>query len=121
MAIGATLFGPAAQAADSPKTGKLLHVVNFKFKSSASQDQIDALVKAFAALPKKIKEMKEFEWGTNVSPEKHDKGFTHCFITTFQSAEDRDSYLVHPAHKEFGKLVGPIVEDVFVIDFWAQE
>jgi Stress responsive A/B Barrel Domain len=40
---------------------------------------------------------------------------------TFKTAEDRDAYLVHPAHKEFVKLVGPIVDDVFVIDFWAEK
>jgi hypothetical protein len=27
----------------------------------------------------------------------------------------------HPAHKEFGKLVGPVLDDVFVLDFWAKD
>ena len=29
--------------------------------------------------------------------------------------------LVHPDHKKFGGIVGPVLGDVFVIDFWAQE
>jgi hypothetical protein len=39
---------------------------------------------------------------------------------TFKTAADRDAYLVHPDHKAFGSLVGPVLADVFVIDFWAQ-
>lgn len=109
-----------AQKKDAPRTGRLQHVVSFKFKESATPGQIQELVKAFGELPGKVKEIKSFEWGTNVSPEKHDKGFTHCFIVTFQTEKDRDVYLVHPAHKEFVKLVGPIVADVFVVDFWSQ-
>jgi hypothetical protein len=58
--------------------------------------------------------------GINVSPEGLDKGFTHCFILTFKSEKDRDAYLVHPDHKAFGGLVGPVLDDVFVIDFWAR-
>jgi len=28
---------------------------------------------------------------------------------------------VHPDHKAFGKVLGPVMEDVFVIDFRAKE
>lgn len=112
----------AAFAADKPpKAKKLLHVVSFKFKADAKKEQIDAVVAAFRDLKKKIPTIKEFSWGTNVSPEKHDKGFTHGFVLGFKTAKDRDAYLVHPDHQAFGKLVGPILADVFVIDYWAQE
>jgi hypothetical protein len=60
------------------------------------------------------------EWGTNVSKEQRDKGFTHCFILAFKSEKDRDTYIEHPAHKAFGKLLGPVLDDVFVIEFWAK-
>ena len=55
------------------------------------------------------------------SKEKHDKGFTHCFIVTFKSENDRDTYIAHPDHKAFAKTLGPVLEDVFVIDFWAKD
>lgn len=100
---------------------KLQHVVSFKFKSTATADDINKVVQAFAALQKQIPLIKSFEWGTNVSPEKKDKGFTHCFILSFKSDKDRDAYLVHPDHKAFGKLVGPLLDDVFVFDFWAKK
>lgn len=100
---------------------KLQHVVSFKFKSTASAADIKKVETAFAGLKKTIPLIKALEWGTNVSPEKLDKGFTHCWILTFESAKDRDAYLIHPEHKEFGKLVGPLLEDVFVIDFVAKK
>lgn len=102
-------------------TGKLRHVVAFKFKEGTTKEQIKQVEDAFRDLKKKIKEIKAYEWGTNVSPEKHDKGFTHGFVLTFDSAKDRDTYLEHPDHKAFGKIVGPVLGDVFVIDFWAKE
>lgn len=107
--------------AQETKKGKLLHVVSFKFKETASKEQIKQVEDAFRDLKKKIKEIKDYKWGTNVSPEKHDKGFTHGFILTFDSDKDRDAYLVHPDHKAFGKMLGPVLGDVFVIDFWTQE
>jgi hypothetical protein len=110
----------AEPAQRTPRTGRLQHVVAFKFKEDATRTQIEAVEKAFADLPKKIKAIQHYEWGTNVSPESHDKGFTHGFILTFKTAADRDAYLVHPDHKAFGGLVGSILADVFVIDFWAE-
>ena len=121
------LAGVTASAAEGAKgekpakAGDLMHVVSFKFKATAKPEQIDAVVEAFRALKKKIPQIKSFSWGTNVSPEKHDKGFTHGFVLTFKTAKDRDEYLVHPDHQAFGKLVGPVLEDVFVIDYWAQK
>jgi hypothetical protein len=110
----------AAEAAGK-KGNKLRHVVAFKFKDTAAKEDIKKVETAFRDLKRKIKEIQDYEWGTNNSPEKHNKGTTHGFILTFKSEKDRDTYLEHPEHKEFGKLVGPLLADVFVIDFWAQE
>jgi hypothetical protein len=100
---------------------KIQHVVSFKFKSTASQQDIDKVVTAFAGLKKKISQIKSLEWGTNISPQKLNKGFTHCWILSFNSEKDRDAYLVHPDHKEFGNLVGGLLDDVFVVDFVVQK
>jgi heme-degrading monooxygenase HmoA len=109
-------------AAEKPsKKTRLQHVVAFKFKEGTTKEQINQVEDAFRDLKKKIKEIEGYEWGTNISPEKHDKGFTHGFIVTFKSEKDRDIYLEHPDHKAFGKIVGPVLGDVFVIDFWAQD
>jgi hypothetical protein len=100
---------------------KLQHVVCFKFKTAASPEEIKKVEQAFAQLKEKIPQIVSLEWGTNVSKEKRDKGFTHCFVLTFKSEKDRDAYIVDPAHKAFGGIVGPVLDDVFVIDFWAKK
>ena len=91
----------------------------FKFKEDATKEQIAKVVKTFEDLKKKkkIAEIENFEWGTNNSPEGLNKGFTHCFILTFANEKARDAYLPHPDHKAFGKVLKPILDDVFVIDF----
>ncbi len=98
----------------------LYHVVSFKFKESATKDQITEVENAFVALKTKIPEVASLHWGTNVSPENRNKGFTHCFVVTFKNEKDRDTYLVHPDHKAFVALVGPVLDDVMVIDFLAK-
>lgn len=119
LAAAFALAGIAAET--SSKTGKLRHVVALKFKAGTDADQIKKVEEAFRDLKNKIPGVAELEWGTNMSPEKHDKGFTHCFILTFKTEKDRDAYLPHPEHKKFGKVLGPVLEDVFVIDFWAKD
>lgn len=103
-----------------PMKTTLQHVVLFKFKPEATPEKVAEIVAAFEALPSKIKEIKDFKWGTNNSPEKLDKGLTHAFILTFDSEKDRDTYLPHPAHKAFGSVVGPWLADVTVVDFTNQ-
>lgn len=108
--------------AKSGKDDKVLrHVVIFKFKDSSTPEQIKAVEQAFSALPAKINTIIDYEWGTNVSPENHAQGYTHCFLVTFKDAAGRDYYLPHPAHKEFGKVLGPHLDKVLVIDFFANK
>jgi len=100
---------------------KLRHVVAFKFKDSTSPAEVRRVEEAFAALKGKISQIEAFEWGMNNSPEGLNKGCTHGFILTFGSEKDRDAYLIHPDHQEFGKIVKPVLADVFVVDFWTKE
>jgi hypothetical protein len=87
---------------------KLQHVVCFKFKSTATSLDLKQVEEAFRALKGKIPQIVALEWGTNVSKEKKDKGFTHCFILSFKSEKALGAYIVHPEHKAFGKIVGPL-------------
>jgi hypothetical protein len=127
--IGACLAVVAAyfaythlQTVNAAKQERVLrHLVMFKFKDSVTPAQIKEAEEAFCALPGKIPVIHSFEWGTNNSPEKLDQGYTHCFQLTFLSEEDRSFYLPHPAHKEFGKLLGPYVDKICVFDYWATE
>ncbi|NOX53871.1 MAG: Dabb family protein [Planctomycetes bacterium] len=98
----------------------LRHVVLFQFKEGTSQADIDRIVKGFGELPKKVETIIDFEWGTDVSVEGKSEGFTHAFVVTFRDAKGRDTYLPHPAHQEFVKLVRPHLKKVLVLDFYTQ-
>ena len=119
MAIIAFGFAPQTMEAKEKKNRVLRHVVCFKFKDTAKASEVNAVVKAFAALETKIPVIKDFEMGTNNSPESLDKGFTHCFVVTFADEQGRKEYLPHPEHKKFVELLKPILDDVFVIDYWV--
>ena len=120
--LGAVVRAADTEPRQAPETKKTLnHVVCIKFKDSATPEQIKAVEEAFRALKGQVPGINSLEWGTNVSLENRNKGFTHCFILSFGNEKDRDSYLTHPAHKDFGKVLGPVMADVFVIDFWVQE
>lgn len=98
----------------------LRHVVLFAFKDSATADQVDAIVAGFGQLSSAIPGILAYEWGTNVSPEGLNAGFTHCFTLSFEKAEDRDAYLVHPAHQAFVATLGTCLERSLVLDYWAR-
>lgn len=97
----------------------LRHVVLFKFKKDTPAEKIGEIEKAFAALQQKIPQIHDYEWGLNNSPENLNKGFTHCFVLSFKSEEDRAVYLPHPDHQAFGSLLGSSLEDVLVVDYWS--
>jgi hypothetical protein len=98
----------------------LRHVVLFKFKDTSSPDDVKKVENAFRDLANKIKVIKDFEWGTNNSPEGLNQGLTHCFLVTFASEKDREVYLPHPEHLAFVEVLKPHLDKVTVIDYWAK-
>lgn len=114
-----TLFFACSKQDDEPKK-VLRHVVLFGFDSTVTNEQVKEIEAAFQALPKQIEQIKGYEWGTDCSPEGLQKGLTHCFFVTFHSEKDRDSYLVHPAHQAFGKLINGKLSAITVVDYWVK-
>ena len=119
---GQTAVGETAATAPKPEGNDkvLRHAVFFKFKPTATREDIDRVVEAFRALPAKIKEIREFQSGENISRFERDDRFTHCFLLTFADEAGRAAYLPHPDHKAFGSALGPHLAGVFVIDYWGQ-
>jgi hypothetical protein len=117
VALVAFMTAPQVQAADGPYR----HVVFFKFKDGTTKDEIKVVEDAFRDLSKKVDTIIGYEWGTNVSPEGKDNGFTHCFFVTFKDKAGLETYLPHPEHKAFGKLAGPHFDKVFVFDYVADK
>lgn len=118
LAVFAFLFAMTTltSAADAPYR----HVVFFKFKDSARPEEVKSIEDAFIALAKKIETVKAFEWGTNVSPEGLNDGFTHCFFVTFADKAGLEVYLPHPAHQEFVSKLKPLLDKVCVVDYVAK-
>jgi phosphate/sulfate permease len=98
---------------------QMRHIVVFKYKPTATPEQIEQVTQAFGELQDKIPGIVAFEHGVNDSPENKNLGFTHVYQMTFEDAAARDNYLPHPEHKKFGELLGQldILEDAFVVDY----
>lgn len=97
--------------------GRTHHLVFFKFKQSASEEEIDRVNAAFAALQRQVSGLLHYQAGPNNLSRDLNDGFTHGYLLTFIHERARNDYLPHPAHKAFGGLVGPLLEDVLVLDF----
>ncbi|MGI9455714.1 MAG: Dabb family protein [Aeoliella sp.] len=108
---------PPANGEQREASSMVRHLVLFQFKADSPAEKVKAIELAFAGLENQIDEIADFEWGTDNSPEGLAKGFTHCFLVTFESLDDRDAYLPHPAHQDFVKLLRPHLEEVLVIDY----
>jgi hypothetical protein len=98
------------------------HIVVFKYSSTATQEQIDTITKAFVGLQEKIPGIVSLEHGTNNSPEGKNLGFTHVYSLTFENEAARDAYLPHLEHQKFGELLrsSGIFVDAFVVDYTVE-
>ena len=98
----------------------LRHVVLLKFKAATSPAVIAGLDQAFRALQGKIPEVLSLEAGRDNSPEGLSKGFTHVYVVTFRGENERAIYLPHAEHLGFVGMLKPHLDDVLVVDFWAE-
>lgn len=108
---------------EKSKNEQMRHIVIFKYKPSATDEQIEKVTNALGELQNEIPGIISFEHGINDSPENKNLGFTHVYMFTFKNSEARDTYLPHPEHQKFGELLGEldILEDAFVVDYIPQE
>ncbi len=117
----ALLFAMSLPMPSSAAEKVLRHIVMYQFKAEATPGQVQEVIDAFAALPKKINTIIGFEHGKNVSKEGKSDGFTHVFVVTFKNEKDRDDYIAHPAHAEYVKVVQGKRERVVVFDYWVEQ
>ncbi|KAA8565401.1 hypothetical protein EYC84_011106 [Monilinia fructicola] len=85
----------------------LVHIVLFEFKPNTHKDEIDDLCKHMVSLST-----------LDNSPEGHQGGFSHGFVSHFANGADRDYYVKEdPAHLEFVAKAGRILQNVRVVDY----
>jgi len=118
--LGLSACNSQQKADYNPHMGMYRHVVIFKFKDDATRQQVLEIENAFRQLTHEIDTIRAFEWGTNVSPENLADGFTHCFLVTFDSQAGLETYLPHPAHERFVKMLRPHLDKALVVDYVAQ-
>ncbi|MFZ2025299.1 MAG: Dabb family protein [Microgenomates group bacterium] len=93
------------------------HIVLFKFYENTAPEKIQKLADALEILSKKISGITHYVWGTSMSIEHLEKGYTHGFIMTFKNAQSRDDYVPHPLSKELiKKFIDPICDKGIAFD-----
>ncbi|KAL6793652.1 hypothetical protein GGI42DRAFT_333576 [Trichoderma sp. SZMC 28013] len=103
----------------------ITHTVLFQFKAELSADDVKAAFARFLALKDNCvhptsgeKYIISLKGGKDNSHENMQNGLTHGVVAEFASAEDRDYYVTtDPAHLEFVKSLGGILEKAVVLDF----
>jgi hypothetical protein len=103
------------------KDRELKHALFLKFKKDATSEQVKAVEEAIGGLPSQCQSIKAFEWGKNNSPEKHDEGFTDCYMFTFDDVDGLKTYATSPAHKAVVEKIVPVAEKARVMDFWTKD
>lgn len=83
----------------------ILHCVFLRFKAAVQLAEKQAIYDSIAALKDVIPGILDVRSGPNVSPEGLNGGFRDGFIVSFENAEARDGYLVHPGHVAVGDRI----------------
>jgi len=83
----------------------ILHCVFLRLKAATTAADKQALYDGIAGLKAVVPGFVEVKYGPNVSPEGLNGGFVDGFCVTFENAEARDAYLVHPDHVVVGKQI----------------
>ncbi|GAA4423047.1 hypothetical protein GCM10023188_01400 [Pontibacter saemangeumensis] len=107
-------------SAGNSKAEKLRHVVAFKFKPEVTTEQMKKVTEDFHALKGKVPQIIAFEGGPDLSFQKKNGKFTHCFIVTVKDETDLAAYGAHPDHQSFSKSADPLLAEVMVVDYWTE-
>ena len=78
------------------------HIVLVRFKKTITTAQIAAIFNKIGALETILPSMKSFDYGKYNGAEDRHKGFDYAFYMEFESAKERDEYLIHPEHVKVG-------------------
>lgn len=97
----------------------IIHLVFFKMLPEAAGatggENAVKLVKMLAELPASIPELIELEAGTDFS--RSDASYDVGLLTKFKSAEDLETYRIHPAHQKVVEFVKSTTSARAVTDF----
>lgn len=98
----------------------LRHIVLLRFKTDAPPAEIERVLREFRGLEDAISAIDDFEFGVESSGRDLNQGFNHGGIFTFDSQTDLDTYRNHEAHLEFVERSKPVIDAIFVYDYYAE-
>jgi hypothetical protein len=90
------------------------HVVLVKFKPEVTAEQIAEMKKGLAALPAIIPEIKGYDCGEDVRPE---KTLDFALVSIFDDMAALKRYIANPEHVIVGQYIRSICESLQIIDF----
>ena len=95
---------------------KIQHMVLFDFKEETTTSTIDTIFQELAGLKALCPGILHYAGGAYSSPEGMNGDFTHGFLMTFDSSENRDIYLPHPEHERVKSIILPHIQNVIAFD-----
>ena len=78
----------------------ITHLVLLTVRKDVPLRTVERVFGEIGALKSRIAGIESYSWGPYSSPEGMQRGYTHGFCMTFESAAARDDYLPHPAHEK---------------------
>lgn len=103
--------------AAASSVGPIRHVVLVRFKRNLPQLQIEGVAAHFKMLPKKIDSIVSAESGSNISRERMNDRYTHCFTVTFADEAARDAFVEHPSRAAFMSVLRPKADRFILFDY----
>jgi len=95
------------------------HVVLWKLKEGANgksnQENFEQMHDLLSALPALIPQLRSVSVVKNENPT--DKNMDVALITSFDSLEDLNIYVIHPEHVKVGRFVSTVVSTRSAIDY----
>lgn len=105
------------ESSAAASVGPIRHVVLVRFKRNLPELQIEGVEAHFRMLPKKIDVIQSAECGTNISRERMNDRYSHCFTVTFADEAGRDAFVEHPTRAAFMSVLRPKADRFIIFEF----
>lgn len=90
------------------------HLVLAKFKPGVTKEQVAEMKKMLAALPAVIPEIRGYDFGQDIRPE---KTFDFILVSEFTDMEAIGRYRIQPDHAAAAQYIRNLSEDMQIVDF----
>jgi hypothetical protein len=90
------------------------HIVLARFKPGVTKEQIIEMRRLLAGLPALVPEIKSYDFGQDVRPE---KTFDFILVSEFSDPEAVERYRIQPDHAAAAKYIRSLSEDLRIVDF----